>query len=450
MKKDWLDSIRERMDGYESSVPDGLWEEIESSVFSDGKTRRRVLAPWVWSLAAAAAVALGIFAGVRLIERNDKTDNIAESQEDRASTPIQIQTSSSADKDGSPESSAEPVHVVPSGSGRLISMAAAPVGETVMTGVAEPVDNRAVEPVTQAVVPENQAVEPEEVTAAPVRDEVVSVPDVSEPAGDMGFKTDHDGEDWSSYRSATDDGGRRTPSAGVSLSTASHEMADITTVDTRMFYLGAAKLDPDMSSGRLVRSMLLGNRQSDKYSASEVNKTESDPVTKDDEHRRPIRASLTFLYPINDVLGIETGATYSLLRSTFSTSSGLRVSEVSQSLGYVGVPLNLRVNLLDRDRFSVYASGGGMLEKCVKATQRTKVLVNDVVSEDYTRNFKVKPLQWSVNAAAGLQMNLAGNIGVYAEPGISYHFDNHSNVSSIYTDRPLDFILTFGARYSFK
>ena len=449
MKKDWLDSIRERMDGYESSVPDGLWEEIESSVFSERKTRTRVLAPWVWSLAAAAAVALGIFAGIRRIERNDKPDNIAETQEDRASTPIKIQTSSSADKDGSPDSSAGPVHVVPSGSGSLISMAAAPVGETVVTGIAEPA-GKVVEPVNRAVESEIEAVVPEEVTAAPVREEDVSVPDMAEPAGDKGFKTDHDGEDWSSYRSATDEGGYRIPSAGISLSTASHEMADITTVDTKVFYLGAAKLDPDMSSGRVVRSILHGNRQTDKYSASEVNKTESDPVTKDDEHRRPIRASLTFLYPINDVLGIETGATYSLLRSSFSTSSGLRVSDVSQSLGYVGVPLNLRVNLLDRDRFSVYASGGGMLEKCVKAAQRTKVLLNDVVSEDYSRNFKVKPLQWSVNAAAGLQMDVAGNFGIYAEPGISYHFDNHSNVSSIYTDRPLDFILTFGARYSFK
>ena len=72
MKRDWLDSIRERMDGYESSVPDGLWDEIEASVFSEGKKSRRAILPWVWGLAAAAAVAMGVFAGVRLMDR--KTD----------------------------------------------------------------------------------------------------------------------------------------------------------------------------------------------------------------------------------------------------------------------------------------------------------------------------------------------------------------------------------------
>ena len=55
MKKDWLDSIRERMDGYESSVPDGLWDEIEASVFSESKKSRRVILPWVWGLAAVIA-----------------------------------------------------------------------------------------------------------------------------------------------------------------------------------------------------------------------------------------------------------------------------------------------------------------------------------------------------------------------------------------------------------
>ena len=220
-----------------------------------------------------------------------------------------------------------------------------------------------------------------------------------------------------------------------------------------MFYLGAAPDATRESGGRFeaVRGVSYSGRHAEKYAAADMNKTESDPVTKSEEHRRPVRASLTFLFPLNDVLGIESGVSYSILRSAFSTSSGLRVSDLSQTMGLVGIPLNLKAEVFNRDWFSVYLSGGGMVEKCIRASTRTTVTIGDVISEDNVlKSLTVKPLFWSLNAAAGLQVNTVGNLGIFAEPGISYHFDNHSNVRSIYTDRPFDFVMTFGARYSFR
>ena len=54
----------------------------------------------------------------------------------------------------------------------------------------------------------------------------------------------------------------------------------------------------------------------------------------------------------------------------------------------------------------------------------------------------------SVNAAAGVQFNVLDNIGIYAEPGVSYHFDDGSSLQTIYKEKPLNFNLNFGVRYT--
>ena len=66
------------------------------------------------------------------------------------------------------------------------------------------------------------------------------------------------------------------------------------------------------------------------------------------------------------------------------------------------------------------------------------------------KGIDVKPLLWSLNVSAGLQAKLTKNFGLYIEPGVSYHFDDKSDVQTIYKERPLDFMLTFGARFSLK
>ena len=130
---------------------------------------------------------------------------------------------------------------------------------------------------------------------------------------------------------------------------------------------------------------------------------------------------------------------------------GVTVSEDSQALGYLGIPLNLRASLWDQKMFDVYLSGGGMVEKCVKGVVKSSTMVSGTPrGEANTRKLDVKPLQWSVNAAAGLQLNVRDMLGIYAEPGLSYHFASNANVRSIYSQHPLDFVMTFGARFSFK
>ena len=91
--------MRDKLLDYEEPAPDGLWDRIEASLQARERARgrRRVL---IWSLAAAAAVALGVFAGVNLIDRkpdinNDDNRIAVDSQDHRTDQPND--TSSSAD-----------------------------------------------------------------------------------------------------------------------------------------------------------------------------------------------------------------------------------------------------------------------------------------------------------------------------------------------------------------
>lgn len=48
-----------------------------------------------------------------------------------------------------------------------------------------------------------------------------------------------------------------------------------------------------------------------------------------------------------------------------------------------------------------------------------------------------------------MQYNISSMVGIYAEPGLSYYFDNGSNIETIYSEKPLNFNLNIGLRVSF-
>ena len=56
MNEDWFGKLRDKMEDYGKSAPEGLWDEIEASL---PKKRQVVSLSWVWkSVAIAAALAI--------------------------------------------------------------------------------------------------------------------------------------------------------------------------------------------------------------------------------------------------------------------------------------------------------------------------------------------------------------------------------------------------------
>ena len=409
MKDDLLNSIKDRLDSYEESAPEGLWSDIEASVFPKEKPRKAAFVPWMWLSAAAAAVA-----AVLIVTNTLSNDP----KEDRIVAQTDITPSSSVNPGDDPASSeelaslladADVMPVEPAAPGRVGSM---------------PVKS----------VPENQAsLEPEPEMAAEAEPDVVLEPESEmvveaeptvpvEQEQDRRVATNHDGEDWSGYMSATDDGEAgflSRISMKASLAGAATQSQDVSNYDPAMFYYGSGDTRSSGYSDEPTRAFA---PMDPLISASSVE--------TDTRHHRPVRMSLTFHMPLGGKFGVETGASYTLLRSTVTTTSGSTVNRNIQTLKYLGIPVNLTADLYGNDWCRLYLSGGGMAEKCVSG--------------------EIKPLLWSLNAAAGAQINLGRSLGIYAEPGLSYHFDDGSPVRTIYKDRPLDFMMTLGARMSFR
>ena len=169
------------------------------------------------------------------------------------------------------------------------------------------------------------------------------------------------------------------------------------------------------------------------------------------KHRQPIRAGLNFRYNITERWGLETGLVYSYLSSSMTSENGSRYStNTEQVLHYLGIPLKASYDIFSRRHFTIYASAGGMVEKCIKGKVSTKSRFNESDTGPLQDKVTIRQLQWSVSAEAGVQWNIIPMLGVYIEPGVSWYFDNGSMVSTIYKEKPLNFNLEFGLRFSFE
>lgn len=163
---------------------------------------------------------------------------------------------------------------------------------------------------------------------------------------------------------------------------------------------------------------------------------------------QPIQVGVSVAYSFTDRLSIESGLTYSCLISDLSSGTPLGNYDIRQTLHYIGLPLALRYDFLKIKGFSLYASAGGQMEKCVDGKTRTDYFVDGKKVSSENGRIMVEPLQWSVNAYVGAQYSFNRLVGLYVEPGAAYYFRNGSPVNCIYSERPFNFSIRAGLRFS--
>lgn len=163
------------------------------------------------------------------------------------------------------------------------------------------------------------------------------------------------------------------------------------------------------------------------------------PLVRDDynessfRHHLPLSFGLSVTAEFPYGLSIESGVNYTLLRSDVRRSYSSR--EISQKLHFIGVPLRLNWQFVERGRLAVYLAGGGMVEKCVSAR-----LGGQSVDESN--------LQWSLMGALGAQYRLGDMVGLYFEPELSYYLTD-TELRTSRSDAPLTLTLRIGVRLLF-
>ena len=150
-------------------------------------------------------------------------------------------------------------------------------------------------------------------------------------------------------------------------------------------------------------------------------------------HHLPLSFGLTVRKEFPYGLSLESGVVYTLLRSDVR----LRYSseDVSQKLHFIGIPLRLNWQFVERGRFSAYIGAGGLAEKCVSAK-----FGSENVDED--------ALQWSLLGVIGAQYRLGHAVGLYFEPEASYYLTD-TELCTSRSEAPLSLTLRLGVRVLF-
>lgn len=166
------------------------------------------------------------------------------------------------------------------------------------------------------------------------------------------------------------------------------------------------------------------------------------------KHHLPVCIGVKVAYTLNEHWSIESGLTYTRLSSDMKDGTKENYFTGEQRLNYVGIPVNMKYNAWSYKRLNLYGSAGVLAEKCVSGNVSKEYVINNTTKKRETVGIDSHPLQMSVNAAFGMQFDVLDNVGIYAEPGVSYHFDDHSSLQTIYKEKPLNFNLNVGVRYT--
>lgn len=172
------------------------------------------------------------------------------------------------------------------------------------------------------------------------------------------------------------------------------------------------------------------------------------PVTHINHHV-PVTVGISFRWEFVPDWSLETGVMYTLLVSELRSGENAYVDE-EQRLHYVGIPLKIQRSIWKNNRFNIYASTGGAVEKCVAGQVETTYVFGREWEEREKTSLDIDPLQWSVSAGIGAQVNFTRQVGLYIEPGIAYYFDDNSPIETIRKEHPLNFNLQLGLRFSME
>lgn len=167
----------------------------------------------------------------------------------------------------------------------------------------------------------------------------------------------------------------------------------------------------------------------------------------DVKHHVPVTVGVSVKWNFNDKWALESGLNYTYLYSELRSGANSYIED-RQKLHYVGIPLKVQRAIWNNSIFSLYASAGGMMEKCVSGTVETVYIDGNTKKNHESEELDVKPLQFSVLASVGVQANFNKYLSIYLEPGMIYYFDDNTDVLTIRKDKPLNFNLQLGLRFN--
>ena len=412
----WLKEFRERMEDYSEPLPEGMWEKLESDL-----AQPKVIPFWRRWPSVAAAVALVLV--VSSLALSDWFSPVMESSDMKVANQV-----------------AEEM-----------------VGGDLVVPVA-PVN--AVAQTEECVAPTPNAVAQKAVARAFVvqTENTVAQTEGEVSRGDEAAQTDepqNSHSDYESYRTTTRTRMMDNRSYAYRAPKHSADRGIELGLHTGGMPYNASKQFAGMSRLAPSRTMSLNNQlvmtegMNGKMTAySQVLLSNRDKQSKTAvKHKMPVNVVASVKWHFADNWALESGLSYTFLQSELHSGSNLYWEE-TQKLHYVGIPIKLHRSIWGNDLMQIYASAGGMLEKCVSGSFEAVYVTSNSTKEKEENSIHSHPFQWSLAAAVGAQVNLIHQLSLFVEPGVAYFFDDNSRLETIRKEHPFNFNLQFGLRFN--
>lgn len=444
MKTNWQKDIHDRLGSYEKDAPEGLWEGISRRMpkLNDGvmltHKPQRTAKFWMWRVAGvAAAASVALVIGYNFLG-NDTKDNIniatnttkhpnilASNKKPLGNEPTDIcadQATHSADdllaEQPTLANASTEQPTLASASTEQPTLASAST-ETDVKEISSKEENSSKEEDSKK---EENGKENEQAEVKPEKREDSRVLPKSQNDALLAYN------DLTERRGSADVSSRWSVSTGA------------------MGGLGASGITTAYGDYLVLASPgAMDAKDSPMLDMNTVNRDVEQKTEYD--HHLPIRIGLSVSYALTDRLSISSGLTYTRLASDIKDASRESKYIGEQRLHYVGIPLNVSYKVASFRWLGLYGTAGVLAEKCVSGTTDEGYVENNTMKYTNTQDISSKPLQMSVNAGVGIQFDFIDNVGIYAEPGLSYYFDDGSALQTIYKEKPLNFNLNVGVRF---
>lgn len=435
MKRNWKEDIHDRLGNFETDAPDGLWEAIHQRMAQTqpAQAEKRqtpfVLQPALRRTVCAAAACLALIVGYQYFADGGKETANGVKQAG-GNGMIAVGGTVASDNSGYVASKPATASIVAT---NLASVRVAKNGESAQISTPQHLNPSTSQPLnTSTSQPHNPSTSqhPNTSTSQHLN------PSTSQHLNPSTSQPLNPSTSLLAYTPADNSRGRHEGvAARWTLSTSAMTgMGSSSVTNSTATYVEAIGSDDVMWADNPLLGIGIFNQ--------------GKSVKSEYKHRLPVRVGLNVAYRLTDRLSVESGVSYTRLSSDMKDGTKDNYSSGSQKLDYIGVPLNVKYRAFGYRRLSVYASAGLLTEKCVSGKTTHEYVISGEKKKHEAEDVAAKPWQLSVNAALGAQFDVLRNVGVYVEPGVSYYFDDRSPLSTIYKEKPLNFNLNLGVRYT--
>jgi len=447
MKRNWKEDIHDRLGNFETDAPDGLWEAIHQRMAQTEPAQAEklqtpfVLQPALRRTACAAAACLALVAGYQYFADGGKetASGVKVAQGGVADIPMSRYVAKNAVAPAATvyaQTQNSPAVLQPNG--RVEQTADAIVQPTQNNESAQISTSQHLNPSTPQPLNSSTPQHPNPSTSQhhnPSTPQPLT-PSTSQHPNPSTSQPHNPSTSLLAYTPADSHASHRTaPSQRWTLSTsATTGMGASSVTNSTATYVEAVGPDDVIWADNPQLGIGIFNQ--------------GKSVKTEYKHRLPVRVGINVAYRLTDRLSVESGVSYTRLSSDMKDGTKDNYSSSSQKLDYIGVPLNVKYRAFGYRRLSVYASAGLLTEKCVSGKTTHEYVISGEKKKHEAEDVAAKPWQLSVNAALGAQLDVLRNVGVYVEPGVSYYFDDRSPLSTIYKEKPLNFNLNLGVRYT--